>query len=93
MILFDLEKAFDTQDKLVFLGFSNSAISWLKSFLSNRCFIVNVENDYSDPGDLTYGVPKGSILGPLLFLLYTNDMPSAIKCELCLYTDDSVLLT
>ena len=67
-------------DKLVFLGFSNSAISWFKSYLSNRSFIVNVENDYSVPGNLTCGVPYGSILGPFLFLLYVDDIPSAIKC-------------
>ena len=94
VILIDLHKAFDTighkilLDKLVFFGFSNSVISWFKSYLS---FIVNVENDYSDPGDLTCRVPQGSILGPLFFLLYVNGMRSGIKCELLLYADDSVL--
>ena len=98
MILIDLQKAFDTIDhkvllgKLVYLGFSESAISWFKSYLSNRSFIVNVENEYSDPGDLNCGVPQGSILGPLLFLLYVNDMPQAIESDLMLYADDSVLL-
>ena len=98
MILIDLQKAFDTinhkilLDKLVYLGFSKTAILWLKSYISNRSFIVNVENDYSDPGDLNCGVPQGSILGPLLFLLYVNDMPQAIECDLLLYADDSVLI-
>ena len=88
MILIDLQKVFDTTnhrillDKLVFLGFSNSAISWFKSYLSNRSFIVNVKNDHSDPGDIR----------TTPFSLYINDIPSAIKCELLLHADDSVLL-
>ena len=88
MILIDLQKAFDTinhkilLDKLVFIGFSKNAIAWFKSYLTNRSFIVTVENEYSIPGQLLCGVPQGSILGPLLFLLYVNDMPQAIKCDL-----------
>ena len=98
MILIDLQKAFDTidhkilLDKLVYIGFSKNAIEWFKSYISNRSFIVNVENEYSVPGPLMCGVPQGSILGPLLFLLYVNDMPQAIQCDLLLYADDSVLI-
>jgi hypothetical protein len=55
----------DLLDKLVYIVFSDSAISWFQSCLSNRSFIVNVENDYSDPGDLNCCIPQGSILGPL----------------------------
>ena len=97
MILIDLQKAFDTidrkvlLDKLVYMGISDNAISWFKLYLSNRSFIVNVENDYSDPGDLNCGVPQGSILGPLLFLLYVNDMTQDIECDLFLFADESVL--
>ena len=62
MILIDLQKPFDTidhkvlLDKLVYMGFSDNAISWFRSYLSNRSFIVYVENDYLDPGDYC-GVP------------------------------------
>ena len=81
MILVDLQKAFDTIDhdillkKLSAIGFSNHAISWFKSHLYNRLFRVNLENCYSDPSKITCGVPQAVILGPLLFLIYVNDMP------------------
>ena len=98
MILFDLQKAFDTIDheilinKLEFLGFSRNVILWFKSYLSNRKFKVNLNKIFSEPGKLLCGVPQGSILGPLLFLLYINDMPQAVKCELLLYADDTCLI-
>ena len=54
--------------------------------------MVNVNGVESDPAGITCGVPQGSILGPLLFLLYVNDMKAAVNCELLLYADDSALL-
>ena len=98
MILIDLQKAFDTIDhemllnKMHYLGFSTSAINWFRSYLAKRTFLVNVDESYSNPGDLNCGVPQGSILGPLLFLLYVNDMPQAVSCDLLLYADDSCLV-
>ena len=98
MILIDLQKAFDTIDheilllKMEHLGFAESTISWFRSYLADRTFVVDVNGDYSNPGDLTCGVPQGSILGPLLFLLYVNDMPQSVSCDLLLYADDSCLV-
>ena len=98
MILIDLRKAFDTIDhkilieKMEFLGFSKNVILWFKSYLTNRIFKVNLNKTFSEPGKLLCGVPQGSILGPLLFLLYINDMPQAVQCELLLYADDTCLI-
>ncbi|MEO1917133.1 MAG: reverse transcriptase family protein, partial [Candidatus Thioglobus sp.] len=98
MILIDLQKAFDTIDheillqKMKYLGFSAATIKWFESYLENRIFKVNVGDEYSNPGDLSCGVPQGSILGPLLFLLYVNDMPLSVSCDLLLYADDSCLV-
>ena len=98
MILIDLQKAFDTIDhnilleKMIYIGFSDQSILWFKSFLSNRTFKIKVDKTLSDAGNLTCGVPQGSILGPLLFLIYINDMPQATTCDLLLYADDSCLI-
>ena len=98
MVLIDLQKAFDTIDhsillkKMSCLGFAGKTIAWFTSYLTNRSFIVNVGKESSSPGKLSYGVPQGSILGPLLFLLYENDMPQAVNSELLLYADDTCLI-
>ena len=73
LILIDLQKAFDTIDheillkKMGCIGFSEKVISWFESYLSGRTFKVNIDKKFSDPGNLTCGIPQGSILGPLLF--------------------------
>ena len=76
LILIDLQKAFDTINheilinKMEFLGFSKDVILWFKSYLSFRKYKVNLNKSFSEPWQLLCGVPQGSILGPLLFLLY-----------------------
>ena len=96
MVMLDLQKAFDTVDheilcrKLEHMGVGS--IDWFRSYLSQREQIINVNGIDSSPGIINCGVPQGSILGPLLFLCYVNDMPISIKCLLLLYADDSALL-
>ena len=98
MILVDLQKAFDTVNhaillsKLQSIGFRNTAVKWFTSYLTGRTQVCDVEGTISDSQDITCGVPQGSILGPLLFLVYINDMPAVVKCKLLLYANDSALL-
>ena len=98
MILINLQKAFDTinhkilLDKLLPIGFSKNTISWYESYLVERLFTVEVANWVSQFANIRCGVPKGSILGPLLFLIYVNDMNQAVECNFYLHADDSCLL-
>ena len=97
MLLLDLQKAFDTVDheilcnKLQAIGVLS--VNWFKSYLTGRKQFVHISNVSSDPGFVTCGVPQGSILGPLLFLIYVNDMSTSIdkNCKLILYADDSAI--
>ena len=84
-VFVDLEKAFDTVNhqilisKLKHYGLKDPAISWFSSYLSNRSQKVNLNGQTSDSRSVSCGVPQGSILGPLLFLIYINVMYKAIK--------------
>ena len=66
------------------MGFCNDVTKWFECYLSNRMFRVHVENNFSDKALVICGVPQGSILGQLLFLLYVNDMVQAVNCDLLL---------
>ena len=94
MVMIDLQKAFDTvnhsllSDKLHVLGLNNVSVSWFYSYLTNQTQKVDINGTFPKPRMVPCGVPQGSILGPLLFLIYVNDMESAVKCKLILYADD-----
>ena len=98
MIPIGLQKEFDTvnheihTNKMEYLRFSKDVIIWFKSYLSNRKIKVNLNKTFSGPGKLLCGVSQGSILGPLLFLLYITNIPQAVKCEPLLYADDTCLI-
>ena len=59
------------------------------SYLTKLKFTVNLEDSISEVSSMSCGVPQGSILGPLLFLIYVNDMPTVVKCNLFLYADET----
>ena len=98
MILIDLQKAFDTIDqgillqKLYAIGFSKHTVNWFQSYLSNRSFLVNLGNNFSQPASVSCSVPQGFILGPLLLLIYVDEMSQAVNCDLFLYADDTCLV-
>ena len=98
VILLDLKKAFDTVDhdillsQLDFYGISGNSLKWFQSYLENRIQQCSVRGSLSDSRVLTCGVPQGTILGPLLFLLYINDHPNCLShCEPRMYADDTHL--
>ncbi len=82
LVLLDLSSAFDAIDHKAIIevlehqfGVTDKALEWIKSFLSNRKQRVDLDNNFSEVCDVNYGVPQGSCLGPILFLLiYPNYM-------------------
>ena len=90
MILIDLQIRLT---KTYFEALLFFLITVLNGFnLSNRKFTVHLENSFSKDSSMSYVVPQESILGPLLFLIYVNDMPMAFKCNLFLHVDDTCLV-
>ena len=98
-VFVDLQKAFDTVDHQILLaklnhyGIRGVSNDWFKSYLSNRNQYVSINGYESSLAVINCGVPQGSVLGPLLFLLYINDLNQAIKfCKVHHFADDTNLL-
>ena len=99
-IFLDFRKAFDSVDhgillsKLNVYGVRGLAHDWFRSYLSNRKQFVHINNTNSDIKPISHGVPQGSILGPLLFLVFINDIAKSSNFfKYILYADDSTLST
>ena len=96
----DLSKCFDTIDhtilikKLHMYGITGTTLKWFKHYLNSRKQCVTLKGLTSSYIDVIMGIPQGSILGPILFLLFINDFPSCInKCQCNIFADDAILYT
>ena len=65
--------------KLESIGIVGPALKWIKSFLSDRSYVVNINGHYSKPHKLNHGVPQGSVLGPLLFIIFIDENQKFVK--------------
>ena len=97
IIFLDFKKAFDTvsQSKLLYklklMGLDLLTLQWFESYLTNRQQCVKINNSTSNLLPILYGVPQGSILGPILFSIYINEIANIVDCGIVLYADDTVI--
>ena len=96
LVFIDLKKAFDTVDhdilckKLEYYGIQERQLAWFKSYLANRKQFSKVNGIDSSVEEINVGVPQGSCLGPLLFLIYINDLPRSVQgSRMSMYADDT----
>ncbi|XP_071479519.1 uncharacterized protein [Diadema antillarum] len=96
-VLLDLSKAFDRVPhkrlllKLHFYGIRGQLLSWIHDFLQGRTQRVTIEGVKSDTTTVSSGVPQGPVLGPLLFLVFINDLPEYVSSSIPLYADDALI--
>ena len=100
VIFIDLKKAFDTVShkillrKLLSIGISQTSLPWFDSYLGGRTQLTRVSGKSSSNKEISIGVPQGSILGPILFQLYVNDLPNYLStCKISMFADDTAIYT
>ena len=97
VIFLDFQKAFDKVPKTRLLqklsayGIEGKVLCWIADFLSDRKMRIMVRGQYSEWVDVISGVPQGSVLGPILFLIYVNDIPETVNCSIKMFADDTKL--
>ena len=97
LIVLDFSKAFDVVPhqrllhKLDHYGIRGHTLYWIQNFLTSRTQKVVVDGSFSDTAHVGSGVPQGTVLGPILFLCYINDLPSSVSSDVQLFADDCLL--
>ena len=97
VIFLDFQKAFDKVpkkrllQKLSAYGIEGKVLCWIEDFLSDRRMRIMVRGEYSEWVDVISGVPQGSVLRPILFLIYVNDIPEMVNCSIKMFADDTKL--
>ena len=97
LILLDFSKAFDKVNHSKFIwklhqyGIRSNILRWIQAFFGNRFQSVVVGGEKSESVPVCSGVPKGSVLGPILFLIYINDLPDTITSKVRLFANDTAL--
>ena len=95
IIYLDFEKAFDTVPierllhKMEYMGIRGRLLKWIRDYLFNRTYQVRINGVLSSEHSVSSGVPQGSVLGPLLFILYISDISQNMSCRTSMYADDT----